>query len=344
MTKDKKAELNINLATVDDVDAIMKFINTEWSADHVLSKSKKIFLHQYLYNKKLNFVVARNKFGEICAILGFIFPNYEVKNALWLSLWKVSDSKNTIPNVGIQLLLFLKKKFRSIILCSGISENTFEIYKYLGFNVAKLNQYFLINEEIKHPKLYKKNKEINYKKNINESENKMIPIEEILKEDYESLVQSYFPSKSYDYFLHRYVNHPVYSYEIYGIYSNSILVSLIVTRECSFEKSLALRVVDVIGGRYEFNDIAYGLTKIMHNLNYEYVDLLNYGIDSNEFLNAGFSMVDICKKDLILPNYYEPFVRENKEIFICFEKSYENITFFKADGDQDRPNWVFDDE
>ena len=38
----------------------------------------------------------------------------------------------------------------------------------------------------------------------------------------------------------------------------------------------------------------------------------------------------------IIPNYFSPFIRENIDIYIRYND--DSTRFFKADGDQDRPN------
>ena len=45
------------------------------------------------------------------------------------------------------------------------------------------------------------------------------------------------------------------------------------------------------------------------------------------------------KDDIIIPNYFEPFVRENIEINCAFRSQLDYI-IFKADADQDRPSII----
>jgi hypothetical protein len=41
----------------------------------------------------------------------------------------------------------------------------------------------------------------------------------------------------------------------------------------------------------------------------------------------------------IIPNYFEPFVAENIDIYF-FSNTNEKVYIFKGDGDQDRPNFI----
>ena len=60
-----------------------------------------------------------------------------------------------------------------------------------------------------------------------------------------------------------------------------------------------------------------------------------YGFDNTYIEQAG--MIELAKDDTnIIPNYFAPYVAENIDIWVGAKS--ENALFFKADGDQDRPN------
>ena len=71
--------------------------------------------------------------------------------------------------------------------------------------------------------------------------------------------------------------------------------------------------------------------------NYEYVDLLAYGIEDGLLFESGFERIyeDDCN---IVPNYFEPFVKENVVIYCTI--SIPGAVIFKGDADQDRPNMI----
>ena len=49
--------------------------------------------------------------------------------------------------------------------------------------------------------------------------------------------------------------------------------------------------------------------------------------------------MDCEKKDIVIPNYFEPFIQENISIsYFTDSQNLENLRIFKADGDQDRPS------
>ena len=68
---------------------------------------------------------------------------------------------------------------------------------------------------------------------------------------------------------------------------------------------------------------------------YEYVDFYTLGFNEKYIESAGFRKREenCCN---IIPNYFEPFERENVDIWVQYDN--ENTVFFKADGDQDRCN------
>ena len=72
--------------------------------------------------------------------------------------------------------------------------------------------------------------------------------------------------------------------------------------------------------------------------NAEYIDCVNFGIDEETFLNAGFTKLHL-DRDTIIPNYFEPFERKNIKIEFSY-KSKKPYMVFKGDSDQDRPNII----
>ena len=71
----------------------------------------------------------------------------------------------------------------------------------------------------------------------------------------------------------------------------------------------------------------------------EYIDCLNYGIDENIFFNLGF-LKNNFDENLIIPNYFEPFVNQNIKIDVAIKCDFDDYIIFKADADQDRPNFI----
>jgi len=68
---------------------------------------------------------------------------------------------------------------------------------------------------------------------------------------------------------------------------------------------------------------------------------MQFGLPEKEFIKSGFVKAG-DSQNLVIPDYFEPFVKSNIDIF--FARKSENIEndiiLFKGDGDQDRPNSV----
>jgi len=149
---------------------------------------------------------------------------------------------------------------------------------------------------------------------------------------------NYYPHKSLIYIRNRYVHHPSYHYDIYGIYSKEVLRSVFVLREVLVEGSRCLRIVDWIGQFEEIPDLRNEFQKLLVKRDAEYIDLMNYGIRSEVLNRIGFLKKD---KNIIIPNNFEPFERKNATILLAFKTDRGKFTAFKGDSDQDRPNAGF---
>ena len=68
---------DFRIATVEDIDNIMKFIHDEWGENHILAHDKKLFTWQYGSseygdNTTINVVLMTKKDGEIVGMIGFV--------------------------------------------------------------------------------------------------------------------------------------------------------------------------------------------------------------------------------------------------------------------------------
>ena len=61
----------ISLASLNDVEDIMSFINSHWKSNHILSRNEMFFRYEHQYNNYINFIIAKNE-DKIVAVLGFI--------------------------------------------------------------------------------------------------------------------------------------------------------------------------------------------------------------------------------------------------------------------------------
>ena len=143
------------------------------------------------------------------------------------------------------------------------------------------------------------------------------------------------PYKDFQYIKHRYFDYPIYRYNVYGIKCEGKLVSAFITRNETVNGRIVVRIFDYIGDYKYIINMAHYIRNILFIDNVEYCDIYFYGVDEQLFVDAGF--IEVEDDDVnIIPNYFHPFEKSNIDIW-C-DSQYKNTVFFKADGDQDRPN------
>lgn len=337
----------VRIATVDDVADIIIFLKNHWNNDHALVKSRSLlnFQHYNPITGKYNFIIAMNSSTkEIDGLLGYI-PTYQYDIDLidqgdyWGAIWKIrSDVQNEdIKWIATFLLegLFTLDGFNSFG-GAGISSIALRIYKALRMELGSLNQYYITNRK-KQKFEIASNVIVNTGNDINIADDfsiKLININEINEEIY----CTYRPKKSVHYLKNRYQEHPIYKYEFLGVFENDNLISIFAIRKITVGDARVLRVIDVYGNIERVQNIENSIQMILNEYDAEYIDFLNYGIDEQVFINMGFKKLDINSEEII-PNYFEPFIQSNIKLD-CVNNAKYNYTFFKGDGDQDRPNII----
>lgn len=328
----------ISILKKSELSDLQDFIRSNWNENHVFVKSKELLLWQHGADLNINYLVARNESNEIVSVLGFIPTNHFSKKIasngfdIWLALWKANPN---YPGSGMDLLYHLQNIYKPNSIGSiGINKNVEKIYKILKYKTGKLNHFYYLNSKIKSFKIASieaKFKLIN--KDI--SSNQKIEVLSSLSEINISLNGIYQPLKDVDYLVNRYEKHPFYNYKFWCIKKESENLCLLVVRKIEIEQSSCLRIVDVLGDLSKVENIALELDKILNAETAEYVDCINHGIDEEVFHHIGFLKND---GDVIIPNYFEPFLSSNNSIQFAYKSDFEPYVIFKGDSDQDRPN------
>lgn len=328
---------DIRLAQKSDIDTIMEFINSYWKKGHILGTNKPFFEYEMTMNDEVHFIVAFSKqTGALEGIQGYIPSSMNPqKKDLWAVVWKVLDS--SIPMLGSEL----KKRLLSLAggrfeLGVGANPQTaVPILRFLGYEVQRMHHYYLLNPNSER----KVSKIINYSfSSVNHydiSVKRVFDIDQLNKcFDYDSIEEK-IPFKDAWYIKHRFFDHPIYSYNVFlAQYKSKSLI--IIAREQLYCGVKVLRLVDFIGNESiieKLGDFFQGIV-----MDYEYIDVYFAGIPVDLFSGAGF----VERKpddDNIIPNYFEPYIQENVDIWV--DSNVKGCTFFKADGDQDRPNSLF---
>ena len=99
-----------------------------------------------------------------------------------------------------------------------------------------------------------------------------------------------------------------------------------------------MRIIDIFGDIDNVGSLKKQFENLLSIENAEYIDLLNYGISEKIFKKLDFSKLDFSSDDIIIPNFFHPFIQRNIKIEFSYISKYEDFTIFRGDGDQDRPS------
>lgn len=336
---------DIHFCRNDEVEDLVKFIYDYWRQDHIFTFSRALldFQHKDSRHNRYNFVLAvsRNS-GEIHSILGFV-PTYqydpEIKNVeVWPCIWKSRDDIN-VKGLGVSLYHYLKENIQiETISILGISEIALSIYKHWNFKTGKIEQFVFPNYEKKEFLILGGRTTFNRPTLSGD-----MTINEIQQEDFQnisedSILNSINRYKSKNYYINRFFKHPIYKYTFFSVGKEDDVKLVLIARVCNANNAHCIRVVDCIGDIRCLSEASKSIQEYLEKNNLEYMDFVEVGLDEETFIKAGF--INRKKANLIVPNYFEPFLQENIDLDYAYKtvSQKEEIVFYKADADQDRPN------
>lgn len=330
--------ISITQANLSDTPSIMDFMDRVWRKDHILSRNKQLFLHEFQNNDKLNIIIAKDCDEQIVGIFGFIYYNSSETPDLAGSLWKVDESIRE-PLLGFKLRNYFKKKIKhNFFAAPGANIETKAIYQVLKMRWNIMAHYYIANENIqkfhiaKNP-LIKKIKIKNTPSKIQ----KINSPKELQSFDFDQN-KDLLPKKDLNYIKHKFFNHPLRKYDIYALSVEGNIENIFVCRVAQHLQYSVYRVVDFYGQTQYFDDITQFLYRYILIHNYEYVDFLTYGLDEKLFLRSQWNKIEFEDQNTIIPNLFEPFIQKNSPIYCVSDTTNFEFRQFKADGDQDRPN------
>ena len=342
-------DYEIRVCRADEYKDVSKFLDEYWKKNHIFVTSKEVFDFQH-YNKstnEYNFLIAKEKeTQEIHAVLGFVpvqhFAKDSKRTIVWPCLWKSREDVNR-KGLGIILYYHLKETVKPETLCIlGISEVALSIYKHFNFTTGLIEHFVMPN--FKAEEHLAKGLKAIYSGFEDEAEDTKT-LTEISKQKYmeteydESIFSATCMYKSKEYFLNRFLNHPVYKYIMLGIGNEEGTDSIIVARSCGDGLKKCLRIVEYIGDIDDLSMVRNQLQDYLCSQDYEYVDFMEVSLNRESIERAGF--IDRRDyRDVIIPNYFEPYVQKNVDLAYAYKTVADDLrmALFKADGDQDRPN------
>lgn len=333
---------NIKIAKKKDIKSIMNFIKKHWDKNHILGSNYNFFCYEFLEKKFVNFVLAFNKKNKkIDALQGFIRYEKKEKAHICGSIACVSKQSKR-PFLGLDVMRKMLEITKPTTYC-GIGTNPKTmlplVKKYFNRSVGLMDHFYILNYEKKKFKICRIPKKKILKKKIkfnNYLVLKKINNFQFLKENF-NFKKNFknFPKKSPFYLKKRYFEHPIYNYLCFGVFNNkNKILSFLITRELIYKKSKILRIIDFRGNPKNLGEISFELIRILKENDYEYIDMLCSGI-KEKYLNFSSFIKKDNNDEIIIPNYFDPFVKKNIKIF--YEKSDKNLILFKGDADADRP-------
>lgn len=335
---DLPANYEIRFANNEDVTSIMMFIKKHWKEDHIFAKNEQYFRYEFCNNHETCFVILINPQKEITGILGYIpYDQKSTDRNIFTVMWKVIESEFMFAGIALFYYL-LEHSCCKHIFTSGLNQETINIYKYIGLQIDKMQHFFILNAAVS-PQIVAYTMNYNCKSEIkadNSIRLRLIEGEKELEAIFPKVIQNNI-YKSLDYLVHRYMRNPIYKYDLFlaeDITRNHM--ALIVTRNQTYNKAIGLRMIDAIGDLEVVYKLPYYIKKYIMEKGIEYADLYAYGLDCDLMRTNGWEII-MEGSEIIVPDYFNPYVKENRDIYIMKEKDID-VVIFKGDGDQDRPS------
>jgi hypothetical protein len=346
----------IRIAAASERDQLRAFIDTHWKKGHALAASPSLLDWQHYDEKKAkyNFVIGvHRQRQEIDGLLGFI-PVSQFDEALepsrdyWLALWKVREDIDA-PGLGVALYYYFQATQKPRTLSgAAISSIALPIYRALKFRMGKLDHFYLLNpdvSEFKIAEVLSARAEGPISPSPGSKELVRVPDKRALAAygpAIDALNCRISPLKSAGYYGRRYLDHPLYRYDLFAVLENGQFRGLLVTRAVSHEGACALRIVDVGGPSDALADLNGALVGLLRSSRAEFIDFYCTGFEDRDLLGSGFrKRAPDPEPSAIIPNYFEPFVRKNVDLdYAVKHPENAHYRFVKGDSDQDRPNLI----
>lgn len=332
---DEKYE--IRFAVYEEIEEIMSFIDRHWKRGHILGCNRDFFEYEHVINGHVTYLIAKSKeTKKIDGIIGYLpASNDTEKLDIWGVVWKTTQ--NAMPMLGIELIKRLEQYTKArTVLGVGANPKTAVplLRRLLHYKIGKMKHFYMLSDRDEYKIAC-----------IKEQKKGIISHQEVTKairlDNFESLEKVFdfdickndIPYKNGWYVKRRYFQHPIHKYEIYGLSVKDEVEALLVLRRQEYQGRVAIRIVDYIGRQELFGGLSVWCKELLHET--EYIDMYCLGFEEEFILQAGF--VERVEDDVnIIPNYFSPYECKNVDIYV--DSSSDNCLFFKADGDQDRPN------
>jgi hypothetical protein len=346
--------VQVRFAEADDEPQLLAYLDQHWRAGHVFVKQPELLRWQHGQPGTpavRNFVLGLSgRTSELLAIQGFIplrrfdpgLPHHDCA----LAIWKTRDDAN-VPGLGLKLYQYLLAEQQpEVVVVIGLSQMVIPLYRALRFQVGLFEHHVFFNRaRLKFevaagvralPSLRKANAmpcEL-------QSASRMADVPPPVAQAIDVIARAQRPQKSWAYIRERYFRHPVYEYRLSWLTNDGVPVSAFVWRTTAVGSAVILRIVDVFGDTSHWPQRGCLFQDLLETENAEYLDLYHHGLPPADLEAAGF-VNRRTTPGLVVPNYFQPYVRQNVELdygYRFYGPASGPVRLFRGDADQDRPN------
>lgn len=334
-------EFIVRQAEEQDIPQIIRFIKENWSENHIFVKSMDFFRYMLCDKHGVNVIIAVDSKNKIYGMEGCTFYNSSETPDSSGMMWRCLKTSDVMLAVKIDKYM---KTWQNQKFHFGVGANpdtTLKIAKKFYKNyVGKMDHFYRLNSCVKEfhiAKVVHKDIPLCVDKNIIlQKIGSAEQLKEILPD---SVLRQYTPYKDIDYLIRRYVEHPIYQYDLYLMKKeHGESRSVLITRKLEIDNRIAIKIIDFIGNNQDLDGVGEELDRLMRRENAEWIDIYSFGIGENELNNAGFIRLEDGDENII-PNYFEPFLQQNVDIYYTTSQ-IEGVKLFRGDADQDRPNFI----
>jgi hypothetical protein len=344
------SQLRIGFCSKDEAPSLCQYLQKYWASDHVLATDRALLDWQHFdaSQNRYNYILAWSSDDALPAgILGFIpTARYDAKlihrNTLWLALWSVREDVR-VGGLGIRLLnAVLRSQPHEAFGTIGISRATEALLRAFGCTAGVMNHHYMpVAQRTEFAILKPSGASLAPADRAGVTlvplrRDEVMGLEGRLQIDDRAAMK---PAKSAVYFANRYFSHPSFNYTVWALKRGARVIGLMASRLAHASGSRAFRIVDYFGPPDGLVGCYDALQHQLRLQDAEYADLLNFGLPVEYMNRAGFLLKD-QDGEAIVPDYFEPFERRNViKRFVFKPPAGAEFVLFKADADQDRPNF-----
>lgn len=329
--------LQIRKANLEDVPAIMEFIDTHWKKGHIMGNDRTLFEWQHVEQQQVHYIVAEDtEEKKLYGTMGYIPMNHGAYP------YASTVMVRSLPHRECDMLgEAMSRYYESHIKCYNVISVGVKKRYALAIDgiepghIGKLKHYYRLRDQEEYHVASIQEKHI-LPVTGKSTLCRLDSFDAFQKKVSEDTLKKQIPYRDLEFIKHRYFEHPYYQYMCFLIAGEQEAESVLVARQVQVGSVKVLRIVDYFGLDEDLRGIGQALDLLLAEYQYEYIDFYCYGIAEDILKEAGFTLK--ADQDAnIIPNYFSPFEQKNVEIYF-YTWFMEGIHVYRGFGDQDRPS------